>query len=184
MDVYGRKIVGWEVYPEESAEHAATVFHKAHRRAGVRADALVLHSDNGTPLKGATLLVTLQRLGVVPSFSRPAASTDNPYSESLFKTLKGRPSYPAKPFETSARARAWVDKFVNWYNDQHFHSALKFVTPAQRQRGEDAELLVQSHAIYQAARAENPARWSGITRDWPPTDKVFLNPGRTSSKTD
>lgn len=183
MDVYSRKIVGWEVYPEESAEHAATLFHKAHLREGVRADSLVLHSDNGAPMKGATMLVTLQRLGVVPSFSRPAVSNDNPYSESLFNTLKGRPSYPEKPFETPTTARAWVDKFAHWYNDEHLHSALKFVSPAQRHRSEDADLLAQRHALYQSARAENPARWSGTTRDWQPTDKVFLNPGRISSKT-
>jgi transposase InsO family protein len=84
MDIYSRKIVGWEVYPEESAAHAAEVFHKAHLREGVRADALVLHSDNGAPMKGATMLATLQRLGVVPSFSRPAVSNDNPFSESLW----------------------------------------------------------------------------------------------------
>jgi transposase InsO family protein len=103
MDVFSRKIVGWEVYASESAEQAAEVFRKAHLREGVNADALVLHSDNGAPMKGATMLATLQRLGVVPSFSRPCVSDDNPFSESLFNTLKGRPDFPdgCGSFETT-----------------------------------------------------------------------------------
>jgi putative transposase len=183
MDVYSRKIVGWEVYPQESAAHAASVFHRAHLREGVRADALVLHSDNGAPMKGATMLATLQRLGVVPSFSRPSVSNDNPYSESLFNTVKGRPDFPYKPFETSETARAWMAKFARWYNNEHLHSALKFVTTAQRHRGEDADLLSQRDAVYQAARAANPARWSGSTRDWNAPASVLLIPGKTTSRT-
>jgi putative transposase len=178
MDVYSRKIVGWEVYAEESAEHAASVFHKAHLREGVRADALVLHSDNGAPMKGATMLATLQRLGVVPSFSRPAVSNDNPFSESLFNTVKGRPDFPTKPFETPEAARIWVAEFTRWYNDEHLHSALKFVTPAQRHRREDTDLLAQRDALYQAARAAHPARWSSSTRNWQPPASVLLNPGK------
>ena len=181
MDVYSRKIVGWEVYPQESAGHAASVFHKAHLREGVRADALVLHSDNGAPMKGATMLATLQRLGVVPSFSRPSVSNDNPYSESLFNTVKGRPNFPDQPFESPETARAWVAKFARWYNDEHLHSALKFVTPAQRHRREDSDLLTKRDALYQAARATNPARWSGSTRDWNAPPSVLLNPGKPVS---
>jgi len=183
MDVYSRKIVGWEVYPQESAGHAASVFHKAHLREGVRADALVLHSDNGAPMKGATMLATLQRLGVVPSFSRPSVSNDNPYSESLFNTVKGRPNFPDQPFESPETARAWVAKFARWYNDEHLHSALKFVTPTQRHRGEHADLLSQRDAVYQAAKAANPARWSGSTRDWNAPTSVLLNPGKPTSRT-
>jgi len=183
MDIYSRKIVGWEVYPQECAEHAARVFHKAHLREGVRADALVLHSDNGAPMKGATMLATLQRLGVVPSFSRPSVSNDNPYSESLFNTVKGRPNFPDQPFESPETARAWVAKFARWYNDEHLHSALMFVTPTQRHRGEDADLLTQRDAVYQAAKAANPARWSGSTRDWNAPTSVLLNPGKPTSRT-
>jgi putative transposase len=184
MDLYSRKIVGWEVYAEESAAHAATVFHKAHLREGVGATALVLHSDNGAPMKGATMLATLQRLGVVPSFSRPAVSNDNPFSESLFNTLKGHPDFPEQPFDTPAAARTWVAKFVAWYNGDHHHSALRFVTPAQRHRGEDTVLLAQRHALYQAARTKHPQRWSGQTRNWQPASTVFLNPGKPSPHRD
>ena len=178
MDVYSRKIVGWEVYPQESAAHAASVFQKAHLREGVRAGALVLHSDNGSPMKGATMLVMLQRLGVMPSFSRPAVSNDNPYSESLFSTAKGRPDFPTEPFDCVEAARRWVAQFVAWYNHVHLHSALKFVTPAQRHRSEDVDLLAQREALYQAARDANPTRWSGPTRDWTSPASVLLNPGK------
>ena len=178
MDLYSRKIVGWEVYATESAEQAAGVFHKAYLREGVRPDALVVHSDNGSPMKGATMLATLQRLGVVPSFSRPAVSNDNPYSESLFSTLKGHPAFPDKPFADLAAARTWTQRFAAWYSTEHHHSGLKFVTPDQRHRGEDLDLLAQRHALYQAAKAQHPERWTGATRNWQPVTKVLLNPGK------
>jgi putative transposase len=178
MDVFSRKIVGWEVFDRECAGHAAAVFHKAHLREGVGADDLVLHSDNGAPMKGATMLATLQRLGVVPSFSRPSVSNDNPFSEALFKTLKYQPDFPARPFDSLATARQWVCGFVHWYNEEHHHSALKFVTPAQRHRGEDARLLTDRHLLYEAAKQKRPERWSGSTRNWVPEKIVSLNPGR------
>ncbi len=181
MAVFSRKIVGWEVYPSESAEQAASVFRKAHLREGVRADALVLHSDNGAPMKGATMLATLQRLGVVPSFSRPSVSDDNPFSESLFNTLKGHPGFPEQPFASLDDARTWVDGFERWYNSDHRHSALRFATPAQRHRGEDIDLLAQRDALYQAAKAQHPERWSGNTRNWQPETTVFLNPGKPTT---
>jgi transposase InsO family protein len=180
MDVFSRKIVGWEVFERECAEHAAAVFHKAHLREGVGADDLVLHSDNGAPMKGATMLATLQRLGVVPSFSRPSVSNDNPFSEALFKTLKYQPDFPARPFDSLATARQWVCGFAHWYNEEHHHSALKFVTPAQRHRGDDARLLTDRHLLYEAAKQKHPERWSGSTRNWVPEKIVSLNPGRAA----
>lgn len=184
LDVFSRKIVGWEVYASESAEQAAEVFAKAHLREGLAGQALVLHSDNGSPMKGATMLATLQRLGVMPSFSRPSVSDDNPYSEALFKTLKYHPGYPDQPFETLHEARQWVAGFVHWYNEIHRHSALRFVTPGQRHRGEDLALLEQRDALYQAAKARHPERWSGTTRNWQPEQTVYLNPGKSAKKED
>jgi len=119
LDVYSRKIVGLEVFAAESAEHATTVVGRAYLREGIAGQPLVLHSDNGAPMKGATLLATLQKLGVVPSFSRPSVSNDNPYSEALFRTLKYVPSYPSKPFEALEQARDWALGFQHWYNEEH-----------------------------------------------------------------
>jgi transposase InsO family protein len=187
MDLYSRKIVGWEVYDRECAEHAASIFRKAHLRVGIPAGTLTLHSDNGSPMKGSTMLATLQRLGVVPSFSRPAVSNDNPYSESLFGTLKGDPTFPDQPFASLEDARRWVQGFETWYDTEHRHRGLKFVTPDQRHRGEDIALLAQRHALYQAAKAQHPERWSGPTRNWQPATAVLLNPGKptkTEAKTE
>ena len=97
-----------QVYEVESADYAAMTFRKAYLREGVAGEDLVLHSDNGSPMKGATMLATLQRLDVMPSFSRPSVSDDNPYSEALFKTLKYCPAFPNKPFVSLDEARQWV----------------------------------------------------------------------------
>ncbi len=108
MDIYSRKIVGWQVYGEESSALAADLMTDICQREGVQRQQVTLHSDNGSPMKGATMLATLQQLGVIPSFSRPAVSNDNPYSESLFRTLKYRPEYREHPFVDLLSARRWV----------------------------------------------------------------------------
>jgi len=179
MDVFSRKIVGWEIYASESAEQASSVLHKAYLREGVAAKDLVLHSDNGAPMKGATMLATLQRLGVVPSFSRPSVSDDNPYSEALFKTCKYRPGFPDQPFESVEHARTWVAGFVRWYNEEHRHSGIRFVTPGERHRGEDIAVLEQRKAVYESARKTHPERWSGDIRNWERPAAVSLNPDKS-----
>ncbi len=182
MDVFSRKIVGWEVYASESADYASKLFQKAYLREGVAGDDLILHSDNGSPMKGSTMLATLQRLGVMPSFSRPSVSDDNPYSESLFKTLKYHPGFPNKPFDNIEEARKWVHGFQYWYNEVHRHSALKFVTPGQRHRGEDIALLEQRRILYESSKASRPERWAGTTRNWRPVEIVNLNPEKPAAK--
>jgi len=128
-DIYSRKIVGWEVHDRQSDVLSSSLVKRACLSEGVSGKDIVLHSDNGSPMKGATMLVTLQNLGVIPSFSRPSVSNDNPYSKSLFKTLKYSPIYPSKPFDTIEIAREWVLTFVRWYNSHHHHSGIKFVIP-------------------------------------------------------
>lgn len=186
LDLFSRKIVGWQVYEEESSELAAELIRDICREEHVAADQVVLHSDNGAPMTGSTMLGTLQALGVVPSYSRPAVSNDNPYSESLFKTLKYRPAYPDSAFTCLEEARKWVSQFVHWYNHEHRHSAIKFVTPALRHAGKDVALLNQRRALYEIARARHPHRWTGKTRNWNPVTIVYLNPANQENpaKTD
>ena len=179
VDVWSRKIVGWEVHERESAELAAELFQRTCSEMDLEPYGLVLHQDNGSPMKGSTMLATLQSLGVVPSFSRPHVSDDNPYSEALFRTLKYRPEYPSDPFDSVQDAREWVAKFVRWYNTQHQHSAINFVTPEQRHHGQDRAILHARHQVYQAARSRHPNRWSGPTRNWEPVETVLLNPRRS-----
>jgi putative transposase len=176
VDIYSRKIVAWTIQAEESAEHAEAMIAAACEREGVQRDQLVIHSDNGAPMKAATLLAFLQAIGVVPSFSRPSVSNDNPYSESLFRTVKYRPEYPRKPFESIEHARRWATWFVGWYNATHRHSSIKFVTPEQRHTGQDVEILAKRASLYAEAKARNPQRWTGETRDWSHIEKVVLNP--------
>ncbi len=179
MDIWSRKIVGFEVYDFEAAELSARLFTATCRAERADPDSLVLHADNGGPMKGATMVVTLERLGVLASFSRPGVSNDNPFSESLFRTLKYRPEYPSKPFASIAAARTWVASFTRWYNTQHLHSSIRFVTPDDRHAGRDVQILAARQAVYEAARTERPNRWSGPARNWEPVPEVRLNPEST-----
>lgn len=181
MDIFSRKIIGWQVYEMESSELASEVMRDICARENIVPNQVVLHSDNGSPMKGATMLATLQALGVMPSFSRPAVSNDNPYSESLFKTMKYRPAYPRSSFDNLLSARQWVGTFVHWYNDEHRHSAIGFVTPAQRHAGLDVALLRKRVEVYEAAKARHPERWSGATRNWQPVMVVHLNPEKQAT---
>lgn len=176
MDVYSRKIVGWQVHHQELSVLAADLMTDICKREGVKRDQVTLHSDNGSPMKGATMLATLQDLGVIPSFSRPLVSNDNPYSESLFRTLKYRPEYPEKAFESIESSRQWVNKFSKWYNENHLHSSIKFVTPNERHKGEDVRILKKREEIYAQAKGKKPERWSKEIRNWDHIESVFLNP--------
>lgn len=175
-DVWSRKIMSARVYENESMEHSARLFTQACMLHGVEPGTLVLHSDNGGPMKGSTMLATLHKLGVVPSFSRPRVSDDNPFSEALFRTMKYRPHYPSKPFASVELAQGWVDDFVEWYNTEHLHSAIRFITPDDRHYGREQDILNHRKVVYEQARLRNPARWTGQTRNWDPVSKVCLNP--------
>ena len=176
MDVWSRKIMAARVFVEESMDCAARLFQAACLANELSPEGLILHSDNGGPMKGSTMLATLQRLGVVPSFSRPGVSDDNPFSEALFRTLKHRPAYPGKPFESVADAQTWVDGFTSWYNAEHLHSAIRFVTPNDRHFGRQDEILGNRKRVYESARQHNPERWTGDIRNWDPVAVVRLNP--------
>ena len=175
MDVFSRKIVAWTVESEESQDFAADMIEKAVREHQIPEDTLVLHADNGGPMKGSTMLKTLQWLGVIPSFSRPSVSDDNAYVESLFRTLKYQPAYPRKSFASLEEARAWVEAFVGWYNAEHLHSAIRYVTPNDRHAGRDVAVLAARTHVYRAAKRRNPHRWSGEIRNWNPVGTVALN---------
>lgn len=184
LDIWSRMIVGWAVHEHEDNELAARLIRATVRRENVDEDQLVLHSDNGGPMKGATMLATLQNLGVVPSFSRPSVSNDNPYSESMFSTMKTSPAYPVRPFRNVEDAEDWVAEFVYWYNYEHLHSGIRFVSPADRHYGDDREILKARQEVYEKARQKNPSRWSRTTRDWSPITEVYLNPGRETAMPD
>lgn len=177
-DIYSRKGVGYEVYEQESGERAASLLQRTVIKESCVRQPLVLHSDNGPPMKSMTLLSKMNELGVTPSRSRPRVSNDNPYSESLFRTLKYCPQWPKEGFASLEQSRKWVTKFMQWYNHEHRHSRIRFVTPVERHNGEDHKVLAQRAALYKQAKASHPERWSGNTRNWSPVGAVMLNPER------
>jgi len=144
---------------------------------GVDPTKLILHSDNGRAMKGATMLETMRWLGITPSFSRPYVSDDNAYVESLFRTLKYRPGYPGR-FESVDSARAWAHRFFAWYNHEHRHSGIQWVTPEQRYIGADVAILSARAQLYEKARLKTPQRWIGRVRDWTRPNEVLLNHSR------
>jgi transposase InsO family protein len=182
LDLYSRKIVGWEVHDTDHADHAAHLVRRTALAEGIAplSSKPVPHGDNGSTLEATTVLAMLTWLGVKPSYSRPRVSDDNPYAESLFRTAKYRPEFPAKGFADLHQARTWAADFVRWYNVDHRHSAIGYVSPTQRHTGEDHPILAARHALYLRARELNPARWSGATRNWTPISVVTLNPERDS----
>jgi putative transposase len=181
VDIYSRKIVGWEVHDRESSEQASALIRKAVLSEGCIGQPLVLHADNGSPMKGATMKTTMEKLGITSSYSRPRVSNDNPFSEALFRTFKYRPNWPTKGFATKIDSQNWVKSFANWYNDEHLHSAIGFVTPNARHSGADRKTLENRDILYASARARNPQRWSGKTRNWQPAGPVWLNPETENS---
>lgn len=185
LDLYSRKVIGWEVHDTDEADHAARLVRRTALAEGVDVMAArpVLHGDNGATLKATTVLAMLHWLGIAPSYSRPRVSDDNAFVEALFKTAKYRPEFPAHGFAGLDEARTWAKAFVGWYNDEHRHGGIRYVTPAQRHAGRDREILAARHDLYRRAKERNPSRWSGRTRDWSPIDAVTLNPERDATIT-
>jgi len=178
MDIYSRKIVAWEIHETESGELARKLVERALLREGCWHNPPVLHSDNGVPMTSYTLKARLAELGMLMSHSRPRVSNDNPYSESLFRTVKYCPQWPAKGFRSLAEVRDWMLLFEYAYNEQHRHSGINFVTPADRHRGADHERLRHRKAINERAKHLYPRRWSGNTLNWEAAGPVSLNPGK------
>jgi putative transposase len=179
IDVWSRKVVAWDVDEREDPGIAADLVSRACLRERIskgRKQPLILHADNGNAMRAATLESRLEELGVLRSFSRPRVSNDNPYSESLFRTVKYRPDYPRKPFSSKEQACQWVAAFVAWYNHQHRHSGIKFVTPHQRHNGDAVEVCRHRAVVYEQARQRNPKRWSRSTRCWRQPEVVWINP--------
>ena len=176
LDIFSRKIVGWEIHDQELGEYASALVQRAVMAERCMGKPLVLHADNGSAMKGATLKATLERLGIISSFSRPRVSNDNPYAEAIFRTCKYRPEYPRNGFASIEEAREWVFQFVFWYNEGHRHSGIRFVTPLERHLGKDTTTLANRRQVYEAAKARNPERWSGETRNWSVIEEVWLNP--------
>lgn len=181
VDVWSRKTVGWSVHQREDMALSATLIARTANIEGINQDQLVLHSDNGGPMRGVTMKAMLEALGIAASFSRPRVSDDNPYSEALFRTLKYCPEYPSTPFNSPQEAEAWVEAFVAWYNTEHLHSGIRYLTPEDRHAGRQGTILAHRKAVYATAQARTPNRWSGRCRNWSPVEVVHLHTDRAAA---
>jgi len=160
IDIFSRYVVGWLVASAENAGLAQALIDETCNKHGIARDALTLHSDRGSPMRAKTTAELLVDLGVAASFSRPRVSNDNPFSEAHFKTLKYRPQFPAC-FEGVDHARAHSREFFPWYNNEHRHSGIGFMTPAAVHFGTAPALWQQRAAVLQAAYLAHPERFKG-----------------------
>ena len=178
IDIFTRDIVGWEVSDIESDEVSSAMIRRMSREHNL--EYLNLHSDRGNPMKGATMLMTMYSLGVIPSLSRPRVSDDNPYSEALFRTVKYHRSYPGH-FNCIEDAREWLAGFVHWYNTEHLHSGIGYVTPASRRDGSAQGVIDRRNETYMRAFLSHPERWANKPKLWATPNVVRLNPEKTKA---
>ena len=183
VDIFSRYVVHSAVYKEDNAcEFLAQAFKKHH----IKPRQLVLHSDNGASMKATDTLALLESNGVEFSHSRPRVSNDNPYSESLFRTLKytGMTRYPTEGFTSLEAAQKWLAKFILEYNEEHYHCGINNVTPGSRFRGEDKAVLEKRRKVIEEARQRNPRRWiNGRILNCDPVGGVWLNPDNAANST-
>jgi putative transposase len=165
VDILSRKIVGADVYDQESGELAAELLQRTIWNEKCVNKGPVLHSDNGALMRSFTMQAKMRDLGVASSYSRPRVSNDNPYSEALFRTTEYHHSWPKNGFKNLSEARDWVTSFVDWYNKIHKHSSIKYVTPEQRHNGLDNQFLLNRKETYLKAQRANPSRWKNNIRN-------------------
>jgi putative transposase len=158
LDVFSRFIVAWEVATRESAAIAKALFREAAHEQGVQPGQLHIHADGGPPMKAKSLALLFADLGISKSHSRPRVSNDNPFSEAHFKTLKYRPDFP-EFFPSLQAARAFMPQLVQWYNYEHRHSALAFLTPADVHFGRAQAVLAHRNTVLQRVWEQHPRRF-------------------------
>ncbi len=176
IDVWSRRILGVEAHERECSELASAFFDRICRDEEISKEtSAVLHSDNDAPMRSFTLAAKMAELGVSLSFSRPRVSNDNAYAESWFRIMKYHQSYPLRRFRDLLSVKVWVDGFVDWYNSEHRHSGIKYVTPNQRHYGQADAISCIRQQTYEKARQKHPQRWSRQPRDWSQPQVVSIN---------
>jgi putative transposase len=176
LDIYSRYVVGWMLAERETAALAQDLIATTCERQGIARDQLILHADNGGPMRAKTLALLLADLGVNTSHSRPYTSDDNPFSEAQFKTLKYHPGYPDR-FGSIQDARVWARPFFQWYNEDHYHTGLNLLTPASVHNGQALALCQQRQTVMNAAYSAHPERFSkGLPVVAAPPAAVWINP--------
>ena len=160
IDIFSRYIVGWMVASREKGALAKKLIQLSCTKQGIGPEQLVIHSDRGSSMTSKPVAFLLADLGVTKSLSRPYTSSDNPYSEAHFKTLKYRPEFP-KRFGCFQDSRSFCYNFFNWYNSCHYHSGIGFFTPEDVHYGRTEEIIKKRQAVLTEAFIKNPKRFKG-----------------------
>jgi len=158
LDVYSRKIVGWLLANRESSTLAVELIRQSCQREGITREQLTVHADRGSSMRSKSVAFLLADLGVTKTHSRPYTSSDNPYSEAQFKTLKYQSDFP-KRFGSLEDARVFLQSFFVWYNQEHRHSGIGLVTPAQRHSGEDKAVYEKRQVVMREFYQRHPERF-------------------------
>ena len=182
LDIFSRYVVGWLIAERESSSLAELLIAEACAKQHIAPDQLTIHADNGGPMIAKPVTLLMADLGVQPSHSRPHVSNDNPFSEAQFKTLKYQPDYPER-FGSPLDARTWAQTFFPWYNDEHHHSGIGFLTPAAVHYGQAARLFAQRQQTLNVAYAAHPERFVK-GRPIPPAlpIAVWINPPKSAAE--
>jgi len=176
LDLFSRLVVAWMLAHRESGELARDLFARAYDQQGITPGQLVVHADRGSAPTAKTLAQLHGDLGIEPSFSRPRVSNDNPFSESHFKTLKYAPGYPER-FGSYSDGLGWCRGFMGWYNHEHRHAALAYLTPAAVHYGEAESILARRREVLDVAFAAHPERFPNGTPRVPTLPSaVWINP--------
>lgn len=179
LDVFSRYAVGWTIQYRESAQVAKQLIAQAIAQQGVAPGHLTVHADRGSSMRSKPVAFLLADLGVTRTHSRPYTSTDNPYSEAQFKTLKYRPGFPDR-FDSILHTRTWGRDFFGWYNHEHRHSGIGLLTPATVHYGRAEQVLEQRARVLSAAYEANPERFvRGRPQPTELPDAVWINPPQT-----
>jgi putative transposase len=175
LDIYSRYVVGWMVAQRESALLAEQLIRQTVEKFQIQPGQLTLHADRGPSMRAKTVALLLADLGVTKTHNRPYTSSDNPYSESQFKTLKYNPSFPDR-FGSPQDVRLFGHSFFDWYNNQHHHSGLALLTPAMVHFGQVEAVLQRRAAVLRAAYQAHPERFARLPLPKKPPSAVWINP--------
>lgn len=179
LDIYSRYVVGWLIADCESKELAKQLIKETAAKQGIQPNQLTVHSDNGPSMKSHTLCELFDNLGITKTHNRPYTSDDNPFSESQFKTLKYCPVFPGE-FSDIDSAEIFLQKFFVWYNNEHYHSGISWLTPATVHCGDASKVLEKRHKTLLVAFFENPLRFNNKKPKLKElASAVYINPPQT-----
>lgn len=182
LDIFSRYVVGWMIAPQESAALARELVQQTCEKQDIQEDKLILHSDRGAPMVAKSLAMLLGDLGVTKSHSRPHVSDDNPFSEAQFKTMKYRPDYPNR-FGSQVDARLWARYFFQWYNNEHYHSGIGLLTPADVHYGQATQKILEREQVLRLAYQKHPHRFvKGVPHPPKLPEAVWINPPKSTQE--